>query len=91
MTPEQRMAVQYLCQCRFLPGSYEKRFVQNMANRTEPLSDKQAAFLLKLTWHYRGQLLRQGFPRYQVAAAGVALGRLPIELMTVTQERLPGL
>ena len=61
MTPEQRAKVQQLIRCTFLPGSYQKRFVQDLHARLEddtPLTEKQAAYLDKLHHMYRKQIER---------------------------------
>lgn len=59
MTSEQRAKVKDLIRCTFLPGSYQKRFVQDLHARLEddtPLSEKQAAYLDKLHHMYRRQI-----------------------------------
>lgn len=48
-----------LSRCRMLPGSYEKRFVRDMAVNLEagkPLSAKQMNLLDELQWRFRVQL-----------------------------------
>ena len=58
MTQEQKQMLAALRNCTFLPGSYDKRFVNDMSNKAEDyeLSDKQAVFLEKLHHRYRRQI-----------------------------------
>lgn len=58
MTDEQHRNLRRLNQCTFLPGSYTKRFVRDMASRPKEyeLTEKQAAYLDKLVHQYRKQL-----------------------------------
>lgn len=61
MTLDQRAKVEQLIRCTFLPGSYPKRFVQDLyAHRDEetPLTEKQAAYLDKLHHMFRRQIER---------------------------------
>ncbi|MCZ2074141.1 MAG: hypothetical protein LC130_03970 [Bryobacterales bacterium] len=74
MTNEHYEALRYLVRCTFLPGSYVKRFVNDLFYKpidTE-LTEKQAAYLDKVTWQYRKQLLGRGYPN---TAYLVVLGR----------------
>lgn len=61
MTPRQRAIAEALGRCTFLPGSAHKRFAHNMAFHAEhmpdkPLTEKQAAHLVRLAWRYRRQM-----------------------------------
>ena len=62
MTEQQILKTKALARCSFLPASYEKRFVKDMANIASSekaaeysLSEKQAAYLDKLFHRYRNQ------------------------------------
>ncbi len=49
--------VKYLARCSFLPGSYEKRFVRDMAaSLDDELTIRQAHYIDLLYWHYRKQI-----------------------------------
>lgn len=58
MTDEQQHKARALSYCTFLPGSSEKRFVRQIADYPpeKELSEKQAAWLDRLCYHYRKQL-----------------------------------
>lgn len=58
MDETRRLKVKYLERCSFWPGSYEKRFVRDMASRPEDeeLSIRQAHFIDVLYWKYRKQI-----------------------------------
>lgn len=65
MTDQQRKQLSKLWRCRFLPGSNDKKFVNNLANRefnllpsekSIELSDKQIKYLNDLTNKYRVQI-----------------------------------
>lgn len=58
MTPEQRNKVNLLRRCRFLPGSFDKRFVRDMSTKSDDyeLSKKQATYLDKTFTRYRKQI-----------------------------------
>ena len=64
MTPEQFSLIQRLSKCTFLPGSFEKRFVRNLAEYTvkDEISAKQQRYLEKLHYRYRRQLHEPDFP-----------------------------
>lgn len=55
MTERERAAVIALTKCSFLPASWDKRFVRDMADKAE-VSEKQAASIARLAWRYRKQL-----------------------------------
>lgn len=57
MTEQQQRWVAELSHCSFYPGSYDKRFVRDLASYPpdKALTEKQAAFLHKLAWRYREQ------------------------------------
>lgn len=60
MTPEQRLAIELLSRCTFLPASYDKRFVRSMvqmAEAPEPVSltERQDALLWRMVHRYRRQ------------------------------------
>lgn len=59
MTPRQKAIIRDLSRCTFLPGSFEKRFVRDMATKPDDyeLSEKQAAFLDKTHHRYREQIM----------------------------------
>ncbi len=68
MTPAEIAAAKALSPSRisYLPGSFEKRFARDMAALAEAqpekeLSEKQRAFLLKMTWRYRKQLRSESY------------------------------
>ncbi len=50
--------VKYLALCTFRPGSYEKRFVRDMASQPADaeLTIRQAHYIDLLYWHYRKQI-----------------------------------
>jgi hypothetical protein len=63
MTLEERNLLIRLDKCRFVPGSYEKRFVREMAALARSdtwwetfLTEKQRAFIQKIAHRYRNQL-----------------------------------
>lgn len=58
MDEARRRKVKYLQLCTFRPGSYEKRFVRDMASRPEDelLTIKQAHYIDLLYWVYRQQI-----------------------------------
>lgn len=65
MTAEQIKMVDELQSCTFLPGSYTKRFVKNMAMmKDKELTVNQAAFLVKTRKAYRKQIAAIKKPRY---------------------------
>lgn len=62
MTDADYRTIQALACCHFYPGSWVKRFVRDLATfpREKELSEKQAAALARVAWHYRKQLARHG-------------------------------
>lgn len=52
-------ALQELATCRFVPGSYDKRFVRDLAmkSRDAELTPKQINFLKKTYYKYRKQIM----------------------------------
>lgn len=56
-------ALQALSRCRFLPGSWDKRFVRNLSGLpTEAdLTEKQIAQIERLVVRFRNQLARHGY------------------------------
>lgn len=60
MTSEQLSMIADLHRCTFLPGSFEKRFVKNLFNRSilseKPLTEKQGRYLAELFHKYRKQI-----------------------------------
>ena len=71
MTDDQILKVELLTRCRFLPGSFVKRFVRELyASMTEAIqwdgnpqiSAKQAVLLDETYWHYREQIKAQVTP-----------------------------
>lgn len=74
MTDEQRQAVKALSKCRFLPASWDKRFVRDMCRLAEKpdapmLTEKQTRKLDDVTFKYRAQLEMAGYQLLVVAAA----------------------
>ena len=66
MNEFERIMATRLSQCRFLPGSREKRFVRHMASLAKHESDtelthRQRKRLGRLYWNYREQLLFHGW------------------------------
>jgi len=65
MTPEERSAIQILRRCTFVPGSWDKRFVRDMAAKldaeleheenTVNLSERQHECLVSKIHRYRRQ------------------------------------
>jgi hypothetical protein len=71
MTEQQQTWIAQLARrCTFYPGSWDKRFVRDMARlgAYDTLSEKQSTCLEKLAWKYRGQ---RGEPN-MVRPAGAA-------------------
>lgn len=63
MTDLERTQADSLSGCTFLPGSWDKRFVRDMAaiardRPTQSITEKQAAWLDELGHRYRKQLNR---------------------------------
>ena len=62
MSDDQRLAAKLLVKCRFLPGSWNKRFAKDiayMAQSDEPyLTDRQSKTLWKLFYMHRKQISR---------------------------------
>jgi len=61
MTTEQIEKAKQLSRCRFLPGSFDKRFARDMGSIAEnkpdhELTEKQSAYLDKLAYKYRRQI-----------------------------------
>ena len=63
MTPEERALARELARCRFIPGSFEKRFARHMATiardasePAKPLSAGQARWLRILHHKFRRQI-----------------------------------
>ena len=54
MTEDQKEIITSLNRCKYFPGSWDKRFVKNIANATT-LTDKQAEWILRLLYKYRKQ------------------------------------
>lgn len=57
MTDEQQKWIRELETCSFLPGSWEKRFVRDLATfpPEKELTQRQAAALRRTAWRYRKQ------------------------------------
>lgn len=57
MTDEQQKWIGQLAKCSFLPGSWEKRFVHDLATfpPEKELTQRQAAALRRIAWRYRKQ------------------------------------
>lgn len=58
MDNERQVKLKYLANCTFLPGSYPKRFVRDMATRPADYvpTIRQALYIDKLYYHYRKQI-----------------------------------
>lgn len=54
----ERIAIEALARCSFLPGSWDKRFARDMAATAEDyrLTAKQRQCLWKMAWKYRRQM-----------------------------------
>lgn len=57
MTDQQQRWIAQLARCTFLPGSWEKRFVRDLATfpQERELTERQAAALARVAWRYRKQ------------------------------------
>jgi hypothetical protein len=57
MTDQQQRWIEELSHCSFYPGSWDKRFVRDLATfpPEQELSEKQAAALARVAWRYRKQ------------------------------------
>jgi hypothetical protein len=67
MTREQCIAAIMLNECTFLPASFDKSFVRSIysiahSTPTVELTPKQAAYLEKITYRYRRQLVNVRIP-----------------------------
>lgn len=62
MTEADYQTLQALAKCRFFPGSFEKRFVSNLASFAphRELSERQRETLGNIAWSYREQLAGHG-------------------------------
>lgn len=78
---DERTAIEALSRCRFLPGSFAKRFARDMAAMPENtrLTPKQRATVWKMVRTYRRQI-----PKWIVAAAEAWLNR-PEEIIAFEQ------
>jgi hypothetical protein len=61
--PDYETLIRQLSRCKFLPGSWDKRFVRDLAARLHPgetleLTDNQRAQLDRLAHSYRKQLAK---------------------------------
>lgn len=61
MTEMEYKAVKALANCRFLPGTFEKRIARQWAEKAAkdllaPMTDKGRACLWRLVWKYRKQI-----------------------------------
>ena len=57
-TDEDRASIEKLSHCRFVPASFDKRFVRGMASQISSgeITEKQRAYLVKLIHKYRRQI-----------------------------------
>lgn len=76
MTEKERATAQALAQCRFLPGSWDKRFALDMAAQST-VTEKQAQNIARLAWRYRKQMPPALRPAVEPRPAGT---RRPNEL-----------
>ena len=53
--------------CRFLPGSFDKRFCRSVAQQTSPFTESQLRWIEYFAWAYRGQLPPDLVPGQKVA------------------------
>lgn len=62
MTTEQHQLIARLAKCSFLPGSFEKRFIRDLSQKTPDyeLGSKQAVYLEAMAHRYRKQLKSKG-------------------------------
>lgn len=60
MQPKHQEAIKALNRCRFMPGSWDKRFVRDMAYLSDyaMLTAKQEEWIDRLLYRYRKQLAR---------------------------------
>jgi hypothetical protein len=65
MTNEQQRWIKQLAKCTFLPGSWVKRFVRDLASlgTYDLLTEKQTLALERTAWHYRKQRGDRGMTR----------------------------
>lgn len=58
MTGEQAVLIDALLNCRFLPGSWDKRFIKSLGRKTnfDELSADQIKWLNIMAWKYRCQI-----------------------------------
>ena len=55
MTEDEKIIARALAGCRFLPGSFDKRFCHDIFTQTT-LTERQAEFIAKMAYRYRGQI-----------------------------------
>lgn len=71
MTRAETLIVEALSLCRFMAGSWDKRFVRNLSNHNfhEPLTPRQSAALWRVAYRFREQVsARQPVFREMIAA-----------------------
>lgn len=92
MTDEQIAKINDLHQfCRFLPGSFDKRFVRDMSAKPHgyELSEKQAAFLDKTHHRYREQIhdyQERGYDTWFTKFGGETTGYEPLNEMPLFKD-----
>lgn len=84
MTAQQQKWIAQLSRCTFLPGSFDKRFVRDMADLGiyDVLTEKQALCLHRLAYHYRKQRGDPGMAKPEhIKRAGVS----PVDVLQLQQ------
>lgn len=89
MTEVDYKTIQALAKCSFTPGSWNKRFVRDLAQYPpeKELSEKQQAALARVAWHYRQQLSRHGIAVVNKPPDVIGTDK-EVERATQDQERL---
>ena len=78
MTQTEKDMLLSLSKCTFLPGSWEKRFVRNLHQRSQSkdptLTHKQREWLVEIAYRYRNQIERQLSPSPDALSRGRGQG-----------------
>lgn len=70
MNDQQRRWLDQLSGCTFLPGSWDKRFVRDLAGTDRELTAKQAAAIERLAYKYRRQRRDPNMPKPKPVEVG---------------------